>query len=83
LGLGQEWRLLAENDARRRNRAPGAYMSVSPEAHSFVCKFGGLLTLAGIVLLAFGEGMMPLVAGVIATCAVAAFAARMSRNMRR
>ena len=58
-------------------------MSVNPEAHNFVCKFGGLLILAGIILLALGKGMMPLVAGVLATCAVAAFAGRMGRGMRR
>jgi hypothetical protein len=41
------------------------------------------LILAVIVLLALGEGMMSLVACVLETCVVAAFAARMRRGMRR
>jgi hypothetical protein len=60
----------------------GAYVAVNYETHDFICKYGGLLVLTGLVCLARGEGIGPLIAGILATCTVAAFANRLSRGTR-
>jgi hypothetical protein len=60
----------------------GAYVAVNHQTHDFVCKYGGLLVLTGLVCLALGEGIGPLVAGIMATCTIEAFASRLSRGTR-
>ena len=57
-------------------------MAVNYQMHDFICKYGGLLVLTGLVCLALGEGIGPLVAGVLATCTIAAFASRLTRRTK-
>jgi hypothetical protein len=58
-------------------------VAVNYQTHDFVCKYGGLLVLTGLVCLALGEGIGPLIAGILATCTIAAFASRLSRGTRK
>jgi hypothetical protein len=58
-------------------------MPVSHEAHSFVCKFGGWLFLTGLICLVIGEGVLPLIAGVLTTLFLASLVGRISRVTKK
>jgi hypothetical protein len=57
-------------------------MSFDHDAHTFIEQLAGYLMLSGIVCLALGEGVGPLVGGVLAILFLAAIVGRMRRERR-
>jgi hypothetical protein len=79
-GLGSMTGDFEPRQVRCPGQTTGAHVAVNYETHDFICRYGGLLVLTGLVRLALGEGFGPLIAGMLATCTVAAFANRLGRR---